>query len=120
MTGSMIDMDIPQNVEHVVPAGTAGIFFEAKCFGRNRGTSNPISPRGKIVNTINAGSHGSATVEFRGNFPGKTVISTVPGIDAAKSFYQNSCNSYCLENPSHCNRSCKTFQSCFDSSGESF
>lgn len=119
MTGSMIDMDIPQNVEHVVPGGTSGIFLEASCFGtNNRGTENPIAPHGKIDTIINAGSYGKASVQFRGNFPGKTVQSQLPGMVVARTFYQNSCVSYCDENPSHCNRNCNGFQSCFDAAGE--
>jgi hypothetical protein len=121
MTGSMVDLGIPQNVEHVVPSGTAGLFFEASCFGtNNRGTDNPIAPHGKIDTKIDAGTYGSASVQFRGNFPGVSVQSQLPGMTVAHAFYQNSCSSYCDENPSHCNRSCDSFQSCFDSSGEAF
>lgn len=125
LSGSMIDMDLPNNVEDVVPRGTAGIIYRATCFGRNnRGTDNPIDPNGLVTTNIKFGSS-TAKVSHRGNFAQTSAMSAghLPSVTMMKSVYSMACNDMCDEvmndgdsSNNFCQRDCSSFQDCYDKS----
>lgn len=114
----MVDMDLPNNSENVVPSNTTGIIYRARCFGRNnRGVQNPVSPNGTVTAEI---SHGGKTtkVSHKGNFAQKSAMMAtyLPLFEAMKGVYGMSCRDFCNENPALCNRNCNSFQECFNNS----
>lgn len=118
ISGSMVDMDLPNNVENVVPSNTTGVIYRATCFGRNnRGVKNPVAPSATVTANISYGGK-TAKVSHKGNFAQKSAMMAthLPMVEAVKKVYGMSCNDFCNENPALCNRSCNSFQQCFNNS----
>lgn len=118
LSGSMIDMDLPNNSENVVPSNTTGVIYRARCFGRNnRGVQNPVSPDGTVTAEVSYGEK-VTKISHKGNFAQKSamVARYLPMVEAIKGVYGMSCNNFCDENPTLCNRNCNSFQECFNNS----